>query len=223
MIDYEIVAFYRRSETEISVHAERVGRVFGLGVRYEKAPSKASAIVAMFDDKSVFCMFNWDYFGKYKLMLYVYNLLRPCLIVRDSWSTDAYMHLKIPVGYLQENKEKVVWANFLQKYNPALDIELLVPKESDSEIISMVDSNLEFIRNILDHSKATYKETHGELGSGDHLRDIFKKTDNGVVLIMRSYRLFSFYFPFRIRMFLDHGHTPTLIIPRDEDLYIPCH
>ena len=222
-MDYEIVAFYRHKESEVSAHAEQVCATFGLGLRYEKVPGTASAIAAILNEKSVICLFNWDFLGTYRLMKYVYYLSRPSLIVRSDWTKDGYLHLKIPVGYLQENKEKVVWANFLQKHNANVDIELLVPKEEDSGISTMVNDNLFFIKKILANSEAHFKETFAEEDTGTNLKNTFKTADNSMILVMRSFRLFTFYIPFRLRMFVKYGHTPTLIIPRDDELYIPCH
>lgn len=222
-MNYEIVAFYKHKESEVSVHAEHVCATFGLELRYEKVPRTASTIAAILNEKSVICLFNWDSFNTYRLMKYVYHLPRPSLIVRSAWSKDGYQHLKIPVGYLQENKEKVVWANFLQKHNTNVDIELIVPKEEDAEICSMINNNLFFIKKILTSSEAHFTETLAEENTGTSLKSVFQTVDNSMVLIMRSFRLFTFYVPFRLRMFVKYGHTPTLIIPRDEELYIPCH
>lgn len=223
MAKYEIVAFYKHKEAEVADHAGKLSSIFGLDLRYEKVPRSASAIAAILNEKSVICIFNWDFFGKYSLMKYVYHLPRPSIVVRTNWPLTSYMHLKVPVGYLQENKEKVVWANFLQKNNPDMDIELLVPTETDAGIVSMVSDNLFFFRKILTASGAHFVEKVTQDGTGKSLQEAFRTTDDGMVVIMRPFRIFSFYYPFRLRQFLKYGHTPVLIIPRDDELYIPCH
>ena len=54
-------------------------------------------------------------------------------------------------------------------------------------------------------------------------KELFMESNGGVVLIMRPFRIFSFYFPYVLRLFRKYARTPVLIIPRDDSLYVPCH
>lgn len=223
MANYEIIAFYKDSEDEITIQAGKLHEFYGLEVRYEKLPVDETSIGAFLSDKTVMCLFNRDYLGFHKLLKYVYRVGKPMLIVRSSYSCEAYNHFNIPVGYLQENKEKVVWANFLQRYNPNSTIELTIPEEKDEGIAHLVQNNVSFIENIFNNSGARYTRSLFKGSFERILKDTFRKTDDAIVFLMRPFRLFSFYTPLNLRIFRRYAHTPTLIIPRDDELYIPCH
>ncbi|MDL2283521.1 hypothetical protein LJB94_03305, partial [Odoribacter sp. OttesenSCG-928-G04] len=143
--------------------------------------------------------------------------------VSPSDSLESYDKLKIPVGYLMENKEKVVWANFLQKKNSSIAIELLIPTEKDDNIRSMVASNVRFMENVLDNSNSVYTKSLIDKGFEDLLKTTFVNTKDGVVLVMRPFRVFSFFIPPNLRLYDSHGRSQVLLIPRDDELYVPCH
>lgn len=223
MADYEIVAFYREHEAEIAKRARIVGEKFRLRVRYEKLPGAAGAITALLEEKTVFCMLARETIAFFKLMKYVYALDRPVLVVDHRMLPEACDCLKVPVGYLQENREKVVWANFLQRHHPACRIELVVPQERDEGIAEMVSGNLGFIENILKKSEARYVATFTKVGYERSLKEMFGEREECVVLMMRPFRIFAFYFPYAVRLFRRYGHAPVLFVPRNDSLYIPCH
>lgn len=223
MTDYEIVAFYKKNKEEVELHADRVGVLFGLTVRYEQLPREEVAIETLFTEKSVLCIFNREVMKFRKLLKYVYHVPKPALIIRREYLPEACNHLKVPVGYLQENKEKVVWANFFQRRNAEAQVELIVPQEKDEDIAAMVNNNLCFIENIFENSGAKYTKTFLK-GSFEYvLKTTFKVQENSVIFLMRPFRVFSFYIPLNLRYFRRYAHTQTLIIPRDDKLYIPCH
>lgn len=223
MSDYGIVAFYKENEAEISKHAEAISRMYHLQLRYEKVPQLPSLITALLGQNTVLCILDRTIFKFGKLMKYIYALNKPVIIVHPNDSSEVYNRLKVPVGYLQENKEKVVWANFFQRNNPESKIELLVPKEKDEDIAFMVKNNLEFIENIFQKSNAHYEKKIADGSFEKNLKRIFQESDDCVIFIMRPFRVLSFYIPYNIRLFRKYAHTPTLIIPRDDKLYIPCH
>ena len=223
MANYEIIAFYKDSEEEIKVLANKIGILYNLNVRFEKLPATAASIVTLLSEKTVLCILNRDTLKFGKLLKYAYEINKPMLLVRASYPEDSYNHFNIPVGYLQENKEKVVWANFFQRYNTKATIELTIPQEKDEGIAHLVDNNVSFIENIFNNSNARYTKSFFK-GSFEHiLKNTFIQTDNSIVFIMRPFRLFPFYTPLNLRLFKRYSHTPTLLIPRDDALYIPCH
>ncbi len=223
MSNYHIVAFYRESETEVSKHAEVISRLFHLQLRYETVPRLPETIAALVGTDTVLCLLDRTAFRFKRLMKYVYALNRPVIVIHPEDSTEVYNHLKVPVGYLQENKEKVVWANFFQRNNPESKIELVVPQEKDEDIASMVRNNVAFIEQILQNSKASYSKSYAKGSFEKNLKELFRGSDDCILFIMRPFRIFSFYLPFNIRLFRKYAHTPTMIIPRDDALYIPCH
>lgn len=223
MANYEIVAFYRENEREVAEHAGAVSRMYHLQLRYEKVPRIAKAVSALLGQNTVLCIFTREAFGFRQLMKYVYALNKPVIITGAGYSSVVYNRLKVPVGYLQENKEKVVWANFFQRNNPSCEIELVIPKEKDEGIATMVRNNLKFIENIFGKSSARYIETFAEGSFEKNLKRIFNENSDSVVLIMRPFRVFSFYLPYNIRLFRKYAHSPVLVIPRSDSLYVPCH
>ncbi|NCE72890.1 hypothetical protein [Odoribacter sp. Z80] len=223
MGDYGIVAFYRETESEVSGPAEALMQIYHLHLRYEKVPQFPEAIASLAGQDTVFCVFERTVFKFRRLMQYVYALNKPCMIVHRKDMPGVYHHLKVPVGYSQENKEKVVWANFLQRNDRECQVELVVPEEKDEHIAFMVKNNLAFIENILQKSGARYARTFPEGSFEKNLKRTFQESNGGVVLIMRPFRIFSFYFPYVLRLFRKYARTPVLIIPRDDSLYVPCH
>jgi len=223
MSDYGIVAFYKENETEISPHAEVLSKMYHLQLRYEKLPRMPEAVGALLETDTVLCMLDRTAFPFRRLMKYVYAVNKPVIIVHPHDSAEVYNQLKLPVGYLQENKEKVVWANFLQHNHPGCKIELVIPREKDEDIAFMVKNNVAFIEQILQKSKVSYQKSVVEGSFEKNLREIFRESDDCVLFIMRPFRIFSFYLPYNIRLFRKYAHTPVMLIPRDDALYIPCH
>lgn len=223
MSDYGIVAFYRENETEVSKHAEAISQMYHLQLRYEKVPGLPESIAALLGANTVLCILDRTAFKFRRLMKYVYALNKPVIVVHPNDSAEVYNRLKVPVGYLQENKEKVVWANFFQHNNPDSKIDLVIPKEKDEDIAFMVKNNVVFIEQVLQKSKASYTKSFEEGSFEKNLKELFRQSDDCVLFIMRPFRVFSFYLPFNIRLFRKYAHTPTMIIPRDDALYIPCH
>ena len=87
----------------------------------------------------------------------------------------------------------------------------------------MVNNNLEFIEKIFQNSNASYSKSFVEGSFEKNLKRIFQEEEDSIVFIIRPYRIFSIFIPYNIRLFRKYAHTPTMIIPRDEKLYIPCH
>ncbi|MDE6451542.1 MAG: hypothetical protein K2L23_04500 [Odoribacter sp.] len=197
--------------------------MYFLQLRYEKVPSVPETITALVGADTVFCIFGRTVFAFRRLMKYVYALKQPVVIVHPDDSTAVYNRLKVPVGYAQENKEKVVWVNFFQRHHPESKIELIIPQEKDENIASMVRNNTAFIEQVLQKSKAFYTKSSVEESFEKNLRSLFRENRDSLLFIMRPFRIFSFYLPFHIRLFRKYAHAPVLFIPRNDALYIPCH
>lgn len=223
MANYEIVALYKDHESEVSAHAVAISEMYHLTLRFEKVPEMETAINSLLNQNTVLCVIHRSVFKFRKLLKYVYAITKPVIVVHPNDSPEVYNRLKVPVGYLQENKEKVVWANFFQRNNENSRVELIVPKEKDEDIAFMVKNNVDFIENIFKKSEAQYTKVFVEGSFEKNLKKVFLESDDCVIFIMRPFRVFSFYIPYNIRLFRKYAHTPTLIIPRDESLYIPCH
>lgn len=223
MPSYEVIAFYKEDRQSVEKHAEKLAGLYGLSLRYEKLPELETGISALLADHTVLCLFNRDEMKIRKVFKYVYHINKPALIFSNAYSTDAYNSLKVPVGYLQENKEKVVWANFFQRHNPQSRIELIIPEEKDENISRMVNDNVCFIENIFHNSGAIYEKTFLPYSFERILTHVFQARQEAVIFLMRPFRVFSFYIPYNFRLYCRYAHTQILIIPRDDELYIPCH
>ncbi len=223
MLNYEIVAFYKDSESEVSAHAERISTLYNLRLRYEQVSESEVALDILLSPATVMCVFNRVTYKFRKMMNYVYQLNKPVIIVHENDYLEGYSNLKVPVGYALENKEKVVWVNFFQRNNPKIRVELIVPREKDEDIAFMVENNVAFIEEVFHKSSVNYIRTFVQGSFEKCLKHIFQTRDNSIIFIMRPFRVFSFYYPYSIRMFRKYAHTPVLIIPRNEKLYIPCH
>lgn len=223
MANYEIVAFYSNSEAELQIHAVKMGTLFGFDVRYEKIPTSELAVSTLLTEQSVVTMFSRDVLKWRKLLKYVYVINRPVILVGKDDDPEAFNHLNVPVGYLPENKEKAVWANFFQHCNRQADIELTVPREKDDNIAQMVADNFFFIEQVLEKSAAKFKKTFTKDSFEQNLKNIFQTSTQSVVLVLLPFRLFSFYIPLNLRIVRKYSHTPTMLISRDDKLYLPCH
>lgn len=223
MADYEVIAFFLHEPQEIANHAETLGKKFSFSVRYEQLPRIETGINSLLNEKTILCLFSRDILSFKKLLKYIYVIKKPALLTSSDYSTDAFDSLQLPVGYLQENKENVMWANFFQHRNSAATIELLLPNETDANIKAMVKGNTAFMENIFLKSGATYKKTPFPTNFEKTLKLTFKTQKKSLIFLMRPFRIFSFYTPYPLRLYKRWGHTPILIIPRDDKLYIPCH
>ena len=197
---YEIVAFYKQEIEEIRECAENIGRLYGWRYRCEKIPGSGKLLSACMGEDSVLCLLKRKSYSFYRLMKYVYALNKPVLVLQDHFSADTFQQLKIPVGYLKENKEKGIWANFLQRHHPGCRIEI-----------------------ILKHSEARYEVVNEEKSFEKSLIKVLQDLSPGITLMMRPFRLFPFYYPNTVRLYRKHARSEVLIIPRDDSLYIPCH
>ena len=101
---YEIVAFYKQEIEEIRECAENIGRLYGWRYRCEKIPGSGKLLSACMGEDSVLCLLKRKSYSFYRLMKYVYALNKPVLVLQDHFSADTFQQLKIPVGYLKENK-----------------------------------------------------------------------------------------------------------------------
>lgn len=223
MDEHELIAFYKSDATEVAFAAEEMGALYQLRIRYEQIPGAEDAIGTLLSPQTVVCIFNREVFRFRKLLKYVYALARPVIIVHSKDKKEAYSHLKVPVGYLQENKEKVVWANFFQHRNARSTVEMVIPKEKDEDIAFMVKSNEDFIENVFKNSGAHYTKTYVNYSFEKSLKNIFVASSDCIIFLMRPFRVFSLYIPLNLRIFRKYAHTPALIIPRDDALYVPCH
>ena len=203
--------------------AENIGRLYGWRYRCEKIPGSGKLLSACMGEDSVLCLLKRKSYSFYRLMKYVYALNKPVLVLQDHFSADTFQQLKIPVGYLKENKEKGIWANFLQRHHPGCRIEIIVPREKDEHIAAMVRNNLAFMERILKHSEARYEVVNEEKSFEKSLIKVLQDLSPGITLMMRPFRLFPFYYPYTVRLYRKHARSEVLIIPRDDSLYIPCH
>lgn len=220
---YEVIAFYRETEGEVRIQAERFAGLYGFHVRYEKYPSVASHVSVLVREETVVCLFERGRMNFLKLLKYVYGVKRPSLIYSAEETGEVYNCLRLPVGYLTENKEKAAWANFFLHNNRQARVELWAPKESDERIAGMVKDNLTFIEKVFTDSGVVYKTGTADVSFEKLLKSLFQPSGEAMIFLMLPFRVFSFFVPYDLRLCKRYARTPVLLIPRDETLYIPCH
>ncbi|MCC8173469.1 MAG: hypothetical protein LIO65_03500, partial [Odoribacter sp.] len=221
--DYRIVALYKSCKEEVVEQAELISDKLGLKLDYQQLPKKPKDIKSYLTSDTVLWIFSRDYFTTKSLLKYVYNLDKPALLVSNEYDTECFNCLKVPVGYLTENKEKTIWINFFQKRNPASHTELIIPKEKDRDLVGMVRDNAVFIERILRASGVKYVSSYKETNFEKTLKNTYETSDKGIICLMRPFRLLSCRIPFNLRLYFRYAKAPALIIPRDENLYTPCH
>ncbi|MDR0982223.1 MAG: hypothetical protein LBM07_03125 [Culturomica sp.] len=224
MENYKLSAFYESSMDEIVAQAEMFSSGFNLNLKYEKLPTKPAEIKSLLNDKIVFCLFNKDKIDFQRLIKYVYAATCPSLLIGSSDLSQDYANLELPIDYKMETKETVAWLNFLMKRSNDTSLELIIPKERDENIRNMVNSNLDFIENTFHKSKTIYNRITYEKGFEKMLYDFMQHHRKGITVMMRPVRTFSFFIPLYLRIYRRSDvRTPLLLIPRDENLYVPCH
>ncbi|WP_251622133.1 hypothetical protein [Odoribacter lunatus] len=220
---YEIIAFYRETEREVQIQAERFAGLYGFHVRYEKYPSVASQVSVLVGEDTVVCLFERGRLNFHKLLKYVYSVKRPALIYSGEEMGEVYNCLRLPVGYLTENKEKAAWANFFLHNNRQARVEVWVPRERDERIAGMVEDNLIFIEKVFTDSGVVYKTEMAGVSFEKLVKSLFQTSEKAMIFLMLPFRVFSFFVPYYLRLYKRYARTPILLIPRDETLYIPCH
>lgn len=219
---YELVAFYREIPAEAAA-AVQVAEAYRLQLRYEKVPETPAVVRTLLHENTVLCFWPRPAWPFRRLLKYVYALDRPVWIAAGEKEGEAARHLKVPVGYLPENKEKAMWINFFCRARSACRVELVVPQEKDRGIADQVADNLEFVERVFEKAGTAYTRTYTGTGFEKSVAAVFQQTGDAVVVLMRPFRLFSFQLPLIFRLFRKYGGTSALVIPRDENLYVPCH
>ncbi len=220
---YGMVAFYGTSPEKVASHAEALGRLYRLEVRYEPLPAVPSSVASLLGKETLFCLVERSACGYRKLLRYLYAVRKPFIIVPRGTSPEACRRVTLPVGYLAEERESVVWANFFRRRCPESSLELIVPRERDAGIAAMVANNVDFMENVLVKSGVAYRKSRVEKSFEKSLRELFRTNGGSMVLMMRRFRLFPFYIPYNLRLLRRYAHAPVMVIPRDDELYIPCH
>ncbi|HRS18020.1 MAG TPA: universal stress protein, partial [Bacteroidales bacterium] len=90
----------------------------------------------------------------------------------------------------KEDKQKVVWAVYLNKYFKS-KISLLVQKSNDSNLKKQIHSNVVFIKSVLDQNKIEYEtiEAEDKKDFSDQVIDYAEKINANAILITTSRKL----------------------------------
>ncbi|MDR1755607.1 MAG: hypothetical protein LBR65_01415 [Culturomica sp.] len=223
MAVYELIAFYRETEEETAGCARLWADFFQLDIRYEKLPEVESSVGMFVTEHTVLCLISREFLSFRKALKYVYRLSKPVLLCGSACKPKSLLKFTVPVGYALENKEKALWVNFFQRRNPQVDVALVAPLEKDPWIAQRVEGNVGFIERVLENSGGNFRRSSFAGTFKRLLTGLFREPENGTVFLMRPFRLCSWVIPQNLRVCSRYPHTSTVIIPRDESLYIPCH
>lgn len=80
----------------------------------------------------------------------------PFIVVQRPPRDEHFESIVCPIDYKKEDKQKVVWAVYLNKYFKS-KISLFVQKSNDANLKKQIHSNVVFIKSVLDQNKIEYE------------------------------------------------------------------
>lgn len=111
----------------------------------------------------------------------------PFVVVQSPPTSDSINDLVFPIDFRSENKQKLVWANYLYRLFDA-KIHVILPKETDKLILKKINNNLIFAKNYFHDHGIEYDITTME-GKGSFVEqtiDYAQKLENSLIMIMTT-------------------------------------
>ncbi|MCK5538228.1 MAG: universal stress protein [Bacteroidales bacterium] len=139
----------------------------------------------------------------------------PVIVIQEPPKEEPVQHLIFPIDFRNENKQKLVWANYLHRLFGA-KIHVLLPKENDKLILKKINHNLLFAKSYFSDHGIDYEITiFDDKGSFvDSTIDFAEKMENSLVMIMTTKNI----------SFQDYvlGADEQKIISNDRGLSVMC-
>jgi nucleotide-binding universal stress UspA family protein len=139
----------------------------------------------------------------------------PVIVIQEPPKDEPIKNLVFPIDFRNENKQKLVWANYLHRLFGA-KIHVLLPKETDKLILKKINHNLLFAKNYFADHGIDYEITMFEEKGGfvDLTIDFAEKLANSLVMIMTTKNI----------TFQDYvlGADEQKIIANDRGLPVMC-
>lgn len=111
----------------------------------------------------------------------------PVVVVQEPPKDDPIENLVFPIDFRNENKQKLVWANYLHRLFGA-KIYVLLPKETDKLILKKINQNLLFAKTYFSDHGINYDiKLFEDKGSFvDFTVDFAEKLPNSLIMIMTT-------------------------------------
>jgi len=114
----------------------------------------------------------------------------PFIVVQRPPKDEHFENIVFPIDYKKEDKQKVVWAVYLNKYFKS-KIFLYIQKSSDANLKKQIHSNSVFTKNVLDKNKIEYiqVEDDGKKDFSDNVIEYADSINANAILITTSRKL----------------------------------
>jgi len=114
----------------------------------------------------------------------------PFIVVQRPPKDEHFENIVFPIDYKKEDKQKVVWAVYLNKYFKS-KIFLYIQKSSDANLKKQIHSNSVFTKSVLDKNKIEYiqVEDDGKKDFSDNVIEYADSINANAILITTSRKL----------------------------------
>lgn len=111
----------------------------------------------------------------------------PVLVVQEEPAQNVISNIIFPIDFRQENKQKLVWANYLFRLFRS-KIHVVMPKYTDPLILKKTNQNFIFAKNYFDDNNIDYtiNTLEGKKAFAEETVDFSKTVDNSLILIMTT-------------------------------------
>lgn len=152
----------------------------------------------------------------------------PYLIVREEFPIkDGYKKIVLPLDETREYKEKVLWASYFSRFYDS-EINILMPKSNDAELIYRINANKRFTDKLFDdfEVKNSVHDTNKSVyDMNEEGFDFAAKKSSQLVIIMNTafYNMFDYLTgPPEQKLINNKYYIPVLCINPRDDLYVMC-
>jgi len=114
----------------------------------------------------------------------------PFIVVQRPPQDENFENIVFPIDYKKEDKQKVVWAVYLNKYFKS-KVFLFIQKSSDSNLKKQIHSNIVFTKSVLDQNKIEYVtvESEEKKDFADQVIDYSHEINANAILITTQKKL----------------------------------
>ncbi|RLD61430.1 MAG: hypothetical protein DRJ01_07895 [Bacteroidetes bacterium] len=219
------------NKNKLKIISENIHNEYNIEVAYDIIPGKpeklneiksiASGLKKNIDPLLIIIGINNNIKGLLKLIKISKT---PIISIQNKNLTkDFYNNIIVPMDFLKEAKEKLLWAIYFGK-NIGSTIHFLFAEEKDEYLHQKSEDNLMFTKKTLsNYPNIKYKIHKINRGkkSIDECALIFTKEEiPGLIIIMRN-KNYIFSRPEK-KIILNNEKTSIMCLNRNENFYVPC-
>jgi hypothetical protein len=163
-----------------------------------------------------------------KVMRFVRKSRIPILVVQDNLpNPEHFKNIVLPLDYLQQAKEKALWASYFSAYNHS-KIYVLTSVYKDEYYLTHTRNNLKFTERMYKNLDVEYETA--SLADAGHKLDAFaiayaSKINAGLMLLMTTldYNLDDWLWgPPELKVIQNKEKVPVLCLNQRNDIYVLC-